>query len=284
MTHDYYTYVSSIATSDQQTLISLLSLFLLALSRLLPIILLAPFFGAKVLPHSAKVVLGMCFFVILLPLLLRENKTTLAFDMHLIMLMLKEAFIGFILGFLVSIPFYIGQNAGLIIDHQRGGASLMVNDPTIQNQSSPLGTLFNMVLIYIFFMIDGPFIFFDAIISSYEVVPPDQFLNPVFFSENSPFWQMQFVLLNKVMVLSVQLASPGLISLLMTDLFLGIVNRMAPQVQIIFIGMPIKSLLALAVLAVGWKAFTDQLVVEIYSYFQLIVEFVHSLGLGLPTL
>lgn len=259
-----------------------LSLFLLTLARLLPIILLAPFFGAKVLPHPAKVCLALCFFVILMPLLIRETKMTLQFDMTLVMLILKEFFIGFILGFLVSIPFYIGQNAGLIIDHQRGGASLMVNDPTIQNQSSPLGTLFNMVLIYIFFMIDGPFIFLDAIVSSYEVVPPDQFLNPKFFHETSAFWQLQFDLLNKIMVLSVQLAGPGLIALLMTDLFLGIVNRMAPQVQIIFIGMPLKSLLALAVIAVGWKAFTDQLVVETQSYFEIIRTFIHSLSVGLP--
>ena len=90
-------------------------------------------------------------------------------------------FVGLVIGFIMSMPFVIVQNAGIIIDHQRGGASLMVNDPTVQNQSSPLGTLFNMVLIFIFYTLDGPFLFLNAIITSYDVIPPDRMLNTIFF-------------------------------------------------------------------------------------------------------
>ena len=136
----------------------------------------------------------------------------------------------------------------------------MVNDPTIQNQSSPLGTLFNMVLIYLFFFINGPFIFLEGIINSYELIPPDRFFDPAFFSEGSPFWDLQIQLLNKVMVMTIQLASPALIAILMTDVFLGIANRLAPQVQITFLGMPLKSLLALLVLCIGWKLFNTEVI------------------------
>ena len=79
----------------------------------------------------------------------------------------------------------IVQNAGIMIDHQRGGASLMVNDPTIQNQSSPLGTLFNLVLIYLFFLMDGPFIVLDIISESYAILPPDKMMTASIFDANS---------------------------------------------------------------------------------------------------
>ncbi|MFN4174878.1 MAG: hypothetical protein ACK4HV_07245, partial [Parachlamydiaceae bacterium] len=47
-----------------------LALFFLFLARMLPIIALSPFFGARVLPNPVKVVLAMTLFVIFLPKLL----------------------------------------------------------------------------------------------------------------------------------------------------------------------------------------------------------------------
>jgi type III secretion protein SpaR/YscT/HrcT len=269
MTEDYLSLYleSSLAVDDP---IAVLSLILLTVARLVPIIMLSPFFGARVLPHPVKVVFALALFAVFLPKLLTVLTTPLRFNLLLVFLLFKELFIGFAIGLLISIPFMIVQNVGIIIDHQRGGASLMVNDPTIQNQSSPLGTLFNMMLIVAFYLIDGPFIFINAIMSSYDVIPPDRFMSPEFFNKDTPFWDLQIKLLNKVMVISIQLAGPALIVILMTDFFLGIANRLAPQVQITFLGMPLKSLLALLILCVGWKLFNDQVIKETYTWLNVI--------------
>jgi len=101
---------------------------------------------------------------------------------------------------------------------------------------------------------------------SYEIVPPDQFINPFFFERTSAFWNIAVNLLNTVMKLSIQLASPALIAILMTDVFLGIANRLATQVQITFLGLPLKSLLALTVLCIGWNVLTNQMAIESYSW------------------
>lgn len=246
--------------------LAVLTLLFLFMARFLPIVALSPFFGAKVLPHPVKVTFSISMFVIFLPQLLTVTKTPIGFSPYAVLLIVKELFVGVILGMIISMPFSIAQNVGIIIDHQRGGASLMVNDPTIQNQSSPLGTLFNMVLIFLFFVIDGPFIFLNAIINSYDIIPPDQFLNPHFFDKTATFWEMMIQLFNKVMVLSMQLASPALLAILMTDVFLGIANRLAPQVQITFLGMPLKSLLALTVVCFGWRLFSEEMVRQAYQW------------------
>lgn len=73
-------------------------------------------------------------------------------------------------------------------------------------------------------------------------------------------------LLNKVMTITIRLASPALLTILMTDVFLGIANRLAPQVQITFLGMPLKSLLALTIIFFGWQLFTEELSHEIYYW------------------
>lgn len=254
-----------------------LTLLFLFLGRFLPIIALSPFFGARVLPHPVKMTFAISMFVIFLPQLLTVTKTPLGFDTFILFLLIKEIFIGTLLGFIISMPFSIAQNVGMIIDHQRGGASLMVNDPTIQNQSSPLGTLFNMVLIWIFYMIDGPFLFLNAMITSYEMIPPDQFINSYFFTHDSSMWHTLVGLFNKVMVISIQLATPALLAILMTDFFLGIANRLAPQVQITFLGMPLKSLLALAVICIGWKLFAGELAHQSYVWLNVVNEVISYL-------
>lgn len=270
---------SAFAKGDFLGAFALLFLFL---GRMLPIIALAPFFGARVLPHPVKVTFALSLFVIFLPKLLIVTKTPILFNVTALFLLAKEVFIGFSIGYLVSMPFIVVQNAGIIIDHQRGGASLMVNDPTIQNQSSPLGTMFNLVLIYMFFLIDGPFLLIDIVATSYDIIPPDRFINSDFFRKENAFWKLQMDVLNKVMVVSIQLATPALLIMLMTDLFLGIANRLAPQVQITFLGMALKSLLGLGIVCLGWHLFLQEVNRDSYRWINTISEMLRMFRPSVP--
>lgn len=253
------------------------SLILLGMARMLPIIGMSPFFGSRVMTNPAKVVFGFSLVAIMLPTMLTHLKGPLDFNFMLIIYALKELFIGFSIGFLMSLPFSIVQNAGLLIDHQRGGSSLMVNDPSVQAQTSPIGTLCNLVLIFLFYMIDAHILFIDAINTSYEMIPPDQFLSEKFFRVDNTFWETQKKIFNTVMVISTQLGAPALIVILMTDLFLGIANRLAPQVQVTFLGMSLKSWLALLVIWVGWKAYNEQTIVEIYRFLDILRQSIFAL-------
>ena len=84
----------------------MLSLLMLTLCRLLPIIGMSPFFGAKILAHPAKVVFAICLFFIFLPQLLVTTNTPLTFNLSIIFLAAKELFIGISLGFLVQYSLY----------------------------------------------------------------------------------------------------------------------------------------------------------------------------------
>jgi type III secretory pathway component EscT len=260
----------------QDDLGAFFSLLFLFFARVFPIITLAPFFGAKVLPHSTKAALGICFFIIFFPQLSSSLSTPLTFSFTLVLFFIKELFVGFVIGFLVSLPFIIVQNAGILIDHQRGGASLMVNDPTMQNQSSPLGTMYNLLLIFLFFQINGPFLVIDIIEQSFRVLPVDQFIREGFFSSKSEMYASAVKILGNVMILSTQLAAPALIMILMTDFFLGIANRLAPQVQITFLGMPLKSLLALVIVYFGWGLFNEEIVRQTYRILRIISSLVDN--------
>ena len=273
MTGDYVSLYMNTAFA-QDDLIPFLSLMFLFMGRIFPIIALVPFFVGKLLPRPVKVTFAISLFAIFLPQLITVTKTPMDFNLILVIYLAKEVFVGLLLGFFLSIPFIIVQSAGIFIDHQRGGASLMVNDPTIQNQSSPLGTMFNLVLIYLFFMIDGPFIVLDIVSQSYNILPPDKMLTNAFFANNSQVFTKVIGIMGNVMILSTQLAAPALIMILMTDFFLGIANRLAPQVQITFLGMPLKSLLALTIVFFGWKLFNEEIISQGYKSLNAMFTFI----------
>lgn len=232
--------------------ITALSVFFLTIGRLLPILTLAPFLGAKNLPMMLRMMFGLSLVAIFLPQNMLIVKENIGFGMPFVGLMLKELLIGTVLGFLSAAPFYIAQMSGSLIDHSRGASSLQVTDPTTQSQTGPIGILYNYVLIAIFFGLGGPFLFFEGVANSYKLIPVNGMISGDFFHKNTPIWKELFQVLEYLFNLSIQLAAPALIGLLLTDLFLGIANRLAPQVQIVFLGMPLKSWVGIALLTAAW--------------------------------
>lgn len=149
-------------------------------------------------------------------------------------------------------------------------------DPTMQNQSSSIGNLFNYTLIVLFFQIDGPLMFFDVFLKSYQVIPPDALINPKFFDLKLPLWDTMCVVMHHLLAISVQLSAPALLAVLMTEVFLGIANRLAPQVQISFLGMSLKSLIGLLVLWAGWFFILKQTSIETLSWMKTLNKIVDS--------
>jgi type III secretory pathway component EscT len=188
-----------------------------------------------------------------------KAKSELPLDIFFVGYAMKELLIGFILGFLVTIPFYVAQNSGTLVDHMRGASSLQVTDPTTQTQTGSIGIFYNYVLIAVFFSIDGPFIFLQTLVSSFDFIPVNKFLNPIFFNLKIPVWKLVISLFNHVMSLAIQLAAPSIVGILMAEMFLGIANRLAPQVQIVFLGIPLKSWLGLLCLTIAWYFIVQQL-------------------------
>lgn len=272
MTGDYVSFFDSIVGL---TPTALFTIAFLAFLRLIPIVVLAPFFGAK-LPGGVKIGMAISFTCIILPHVVATSSLNLSFDVHYLGYAIKEIFIGIIFGMLSSIPFYIVTSAGVIIDFQRGSSAMQATDPILQAQVSPLGILFNYLLIVIFFQIGGPFFFLDTLMQSFTYIPVDGFFTSNFFTPNIPLWKIIMSLLTKFTLLSIQFAAPALVAILMADLFLGIANRLAPQVQIAFLGMAIKSLLGLILLWAGWFFILQQMSTQTENFFKDIMRILPS--------
>ncbi len=253
-------------------------LFFLILLRLAPVVVLAPFLGAKVAPIPVRMGLVLSLSAVFMPILAPHITTPLGFSNAFIGYAIKELIVGLILGFFVSIPFFMVQTSGILIDYLRGASIMQSQDPAMQNQASPIGIMYNYILIVIFFQMSGPFLFFDAVVKSYEVVPPDSYLNPLFFSPKNPFWKQASDLINQILTIGIQLAAPALLAILMAEIFLGIANRLAPQVQIAFLGMSLKSFLGLMLLWAAWFFILKQFSAQTMNWMDLINKIVHYMS------
>ena len=77
-------------------------------------------------------------------------------------------------------------------------------------------------------------------------------------------------LINQIATIAIQLSAPTIVAILMAEMFLGIANRLAPQVQIAFLGMSIKSLLGLALLWTAWFFILKQFTKQTYNWLSVI--------------
>lgn len=277
-TDDYLNFLLSIQNLQPDTL---LSVFFLTLGRILPLVVVIPFLGANNIPKVVKMMFAIALCMIFLPQNLLIVKANIPYNATYIVYLTKELLIGAVLAILASCPFFIAQMAGTLIDHSRGSSSLQVTDPTTKSQTGPIGVLYNYVLLAIFFSLGGPFLFFNALADSYALIPVDQLINVSFFNAHLPFWKMMFNLLQKMMDISIQLASPALIGILLTDLFLGIANRMAPQVQIVFLGISLKSWVGIALMTAAWGLTIKVLGKESLAWMKLIQKYIYHASYNL---
>ncbi|HVF55381.1 MAG TPA: flagellar biosynthetic protein FliR [Pyrinomonadaceae bacterium] len=78
-----------------------------------------------------------------------------------------------------------------------------------------------------------------------------------------------------VIAIGVQLAAPVMIALLLTDLFFGIVNRVAPQINVFFLSLPVKMAVGLAVVLIALPLFKDRYIYyfkEAYKVFEYMIR------------
>ncbi len=259
------------------TPMNLLTFFLLIFFRLAPIAALTPFLGGKVIPSITKAGLAFFLSIVYLPIAIDTSTTMVDFNLAFLGFSVKELLIGTIIATLANIPFLVVESAGSIIDYQRGASQMMSQDPTMKVQASSIGILFNYLLIAIFFELNGPLYFFDSISESFKVFPVDGIVSAPFFTLKNPFWKDMLSMMGYLFTLSIQMSAPALVAVLMAETFLGIANRLAPQVQMSFLGMPLKSFLALFVLWVGWAVILKAFGKQSIDYIQHITKLLQNM-------
>ncbi len=175
------------------------------------------------------------------------------FFMEVVLLTTKEFGVGVALGLLLGIPFWAAELAGSTLDVQRGSAVGTLADPEGASQSSILGTFFMIISIALFLAAGGMDIVVSVIYDSYLLWPLGAMAPDAAIAADEVF----VGLLQKMTVMAVILCAPLIVANMLSDLLLGFVARLAPQLHIDQIGAAVKSLL-LAALMVIYATFSGE--------------------------
>ncbi|NRR30414.1 type III secretion system export apparatus subunit SctT [Oxalobacteraceae bacterium] len=168
------------------------------------------------------------------------------------LLVFKEVLIGGLLGVLLSIPIWVAQSIGSILDSQRMPIQIPANNPAFEQDTSALGAM--LVQAVVLLMIQaGLFVALARIlIESYGSWPVFHLLPPfepghvevVLKRFGEFFWHV------------VVYGGPVLIPLVMVDFGFAMVGVFAANLQVSFASASIKSLLGLFILLAYWPTFS----------------------------
>jgi len=212
--------------------------FALLMARILPVIILTPFLGGETVPNEVRIGLGIMIGMVLFPVMSTQVEKIPISAMLFVALMLKELFLGLTMSFAVSLVFDAANVAGNFVDTMSGTNQAQLMVPSIQQQVSLFSNLQLQLTVVVFLTLGGHHIVIETLGESLKMVPLGEY--PRFSHGKWEFFDAMLRMFGDLLRIAVALASPVLLATFLTDLALGMINRVAPQVQVYFVSMQIK--------------------------------------------
>jgi flagellar biosynthetic protein FliR len=217
----------------------------LLLARVLPVIILSPFLGGDAVPTEVKMGLGVLLAGVLFPAVADRMGEVPISALPYIALLLKELFIGVTLAFIASMVTDAARIAGTVVDTMSGASMAQVMVPQLQQQVSLFSSLKVQLTVVVFLTLNGHHLIVEALADSLAVVPLTEF--PRFSQGSWPFFELILRTFGHMLAVGMALAAPAALAAFLTDLALGLINRVAPQVQVFFISMSIKPMVTVLI-------------------------------------
>ena len=219
--------------------------FLLIFVRVSMFISLAPFYGMKGVPNQVKI--GLSFFVTVLLFPMTQPHVALPYSTvwGYFVIVIKEALTGLFIGFGVSICTSIVSFAGRIIDMETGLSMANLMDPTTREMSSMTGVIYQYAVTLIL-MISGMHRYLlQALTETFILIPVN---GAVLHTDK--LMETMLLFLKDYITIGFRICLPVFAVMLLLNAVLGIMAKVAPQLNMFAVGLQLKVLVGLCVLFV----------------------------------
>lgn len=149
--------------------------------------------------------------------------------------------IGLVLGWITGLALAIFQSAGAIIDLTSGFSVAALLDPTTGTQAAPMGRLFSMAFVALFFASNAHLVVAGGFIRSFEAAPAT--VMPLLDDGSVA---MAARSLSDLMLASLEIAAPVMGALLLAEVAIALAARFVPQANVFIIGLPLKMGIAIS--------------------------------------
>ena len=219
--------------------------FVIVLTRLSGIMLIAPFFTGGYMPTHIRIIFTFFTTLVLTPALPLGNIPVELGLGSIALLLMFELIFGLVIGFTALCIFAGIQLGGQAIAFNIGFAMINLIDPQTQVNMPIFSFILNYIGILIFILINGHHFFLLAVYESFEVLPVGGFvLSGALVNQIVGFTASMFVI-------GIKIAGPLIVVIIVVDFIVGIIGRSAPQIHVLVVGMPLKILVGFATLSIS---------------------------------
>ncbi len=218
--------------------------FFFPLARILALLVAAPPFNNPALSVRVRLLLGLAIALAISPALPTIPAMDPASGTGLLILA-QQMIIGLAMGFSLRLIFSAIDMAGTMISYQMGLGFATAYDPLSASQTGVISEFLGMLSLLVFMAINGHLVVIATLVQSFTLLP---------IGAGPPANGTWLNIANAGGVIfssGVLLALPVVVALLITNIALGILGRVAPQLNLMAIGFPITIALGFAALLVG---------------------------------
>jgi type III secretion protein T len=209
----------------------------MTLPRLFSVFAVVPFLSGKMISGLTRNGLLVMLALFMAPV--AGDMPSLSIGMWLL-IAAKEALIGLLLGLGFGIFIWAVQSVGDLIDFQTGSGNASFFDPVGGHENGPTGEFLGWLVITLFVAGGGLLAILGVIVDSYRLWPVLSFF-PDLGKVLEEFTIRQG---DTLFLWIVKLAAPVLLVLVLVELGMGLIGRVAPQLNVFVFSQPLKSLLA----------------------------------------
>jgi flagellar biosynthetic protein FliR len=173
------------------------------------------------------------------------------------------------MGFVLTAMFNLTMTAGAIMDYQIGYSMASIYDYQNNTQTPISGSLFNIMMLLLFLMVNGHLKLIEIIYRTVEAIPIGAAMAPP-----DILWVAAEVMA-KSLVLSVMVAMPILAAGLMMEVGMGAIIKTVPQLNMFVVGIPLKIIIGLIMMLLTFSVFanfTRDIFSMIFDYIGLMFE------------
>lgn len=231
---------------------SQVNLFFLILSRMSGFVLFNPIFGRQNVPGIVKSGLVLLLSITVFPVTTYRPAVPESI-LELGVLLLLELAMGYLLGMVINLFFYIPLLGGETIDIQMGMSMGRTYDPSSQTSTTVTASLLNLLLMLLFFAANGHQTLLRIILVSGRIVP---FGAAAFGQE---LYGAVVELFINCTILGIKLCMPILAAELLGQMGMGILMKVIPQINVFAINIELKVIIGLTLLLLLISPFSEYL-------------------------
>jgi flagellar biosynthetic protein FliR len=228
------------------------NLFFLILSRMSGFVLFNPIFGRQNVPGIVKSGLVLLLSITVFPMTSYRPAVPESI-LELGVLLLLELAMGYLLGMVINLFFYIPLLGGETIDIQMGMSMGRTYDPSSQTSTTVTASLLNILMMLLFFAGNGHYTLLRIFMASGRVAPYGQ----VGFGPD--VYQAILELFISCTVMGIKLCMPILAAELLGQVGMGILMKVIPQINVFAINIELKVIIGLTLLLLLLAPFSEYL-------------------------